>query len=335
MDIPVELRIGGRAREGGVSRRGFLGLLGGIAAVLGLPLEELLAAYTKSLAKTPRIPVIWLGFQDCTGDTESFIRAGERQDPIESSIVDPGIVDLLLDIVSLEYHETLMAPSGAGAEKSRTDTIAKYKGKYLAIVEGSIPTKDNGVYCMIGGKTALSIAKEVCANAKAVIAAGSCAVSGALASAKPNPTLAKGLLEAIPTLTNVANLPGCPVNAVNLMASIVYLIAYGKFPSLDGSRRPKFAYDGSIHERCPRKDYYEHGPHVGAWGDANHRAGRCFVRMSCRGPRTHGNCSRSNIKWIGGTSWPVLAGHGCIGCTEPRFWDTMFPLYNNPDPADD
>ncbi len=25
--------------------------------------------------------------------------------------------------------------------------------------------------------------------------------------------------------------------------------------------------------------------------------------------------------------WPVSVGHGCVGCTEPNFWDTMTPFY--------
>jgi len=25
--------------------------------------------------------------------------------------------------------------------------------------------------------------------------------------------------------------------------------------------------------------------------------------------------------------WPVSVGHGCVGCTEPAFWDTMTPFY--------
>ena len=27
------------------------------------------------------------------------------------------------------------------------------------------------------------------------------------------------------------------------------------------------------------------------------------------------------MKWNDGTSWPVESGHGCIGCSEPGFWD--------------
>jgi hypothetical protein len=42
-------------------------------------------------------------------------------------------------------------------------------------VEGAIPLADGGVYCTIGGRTALDIAREVCGNAAATIAVGACA----------------------------------------------------------------------------------------------------------------------------------------------------------------
>jgi hydrogenase small subunit len=301
--------------------------MGVIAAVLGLPEGDLLAAYTQALAKTPRLPVVWMGLQDCTGDSESLLRAGERRDPLQSGITDPGIVDLLLDVISMEYHETLMAPSGAAAEKSREDVITKYKGKYLAIVEGAIPTAAGGAYCVIGGKTALSIAKRFCTNAAATVAVGTCASSGGLAAAAPNPTGAKSLLEAIPTLKNVVVLPGCPMNVVNLVATLVYYVSFNRFPALDSLRRPKFAYEKTVHSQCPRREAFEEGPHVRSWGDAAHRRGGCMVEMGCRGPRTHANCPV--IKWNLGTCWPVQAGHGCIGCAEGKFWDSMFPYYSH------
>ena len=46
------------------------------------------------------------------------------------------MTSLLLETVSLDYHETLMVPSGDLAEKSRIDTIQNYPGQYICIVEG-------------------------------------------------------------------------------------------------------------------------------------------------------------------------------------------------------
>jgi hydrogenase small subunit len=295
--------------------------MGIIAAALSLPEEVLMGAFTRSLAKTPRLPVLWLAFQDCAGDTESLLRSGERSNLIRRDIVDPGIVDLLLEVISVEYHETLMAPAGAPAEALRRNAIAKHRGKYLAIVEGSIPTAENGVYCMINGRTALSLAEEVCGSAWATLAVGTCATSGGLPAAQPNPTGAKGLLEACPSLKNVVNIPGCPANGVNLVSTMVYLIAFNELPALDNLRRPTFAFGRRVHDECPR---HRRGK-ARAWGDASYCAGGCLEELGCRGPQTRTNCA--TVKWNGQTCWPIEAGHGCIGCTEAGFWDRMAPFH--------
>ena len=332
MDDRVELTVKKLTSSGHVSRRDFVRTIGVLAALMSIPQNKLLAAFTQSLAKNRRLPVIWLEFQDCTGDTESVLRGAERSNMADSTVTDPGIVDLLLSVIALEYHETIMSPSGAAAEKSRNDVIAKYKGKYLTIVEGSIPTAANGNYCTVGGKTAMSIAKSVCSQGAATVALGTCAVSGGLGAAAPNPTGAKGVLQAFPTMPNVLNLPGCPANVVNVVSTIVYFIAYGKLPALDSQRRPSFAYGKTIHSQCPRRDYYEDGPHVLAWGDAAHRSGGCMVKMGCRGPNTYSNCPTA--RWNGGAGWPVESGHGCFGCTTASFWDANFPYYKGASSGD-
>ena len=115
-------------------------------------------------------------FQERTTCSESFTSASH-----------PIVSDVLLDVLSLNYFETLMAASGFQAEKSLKDTIANNKGKYIVPVEGAVPTDNNGVYCMIGGKTAQSILQEVSQDAAAVVAWGSCASNGCVQAAKPNP----------------------------------------------------------------------------------------------------------------------------------------------------
>ena len=171
----------GRLAHNHVSRRQFLKFCGLMTATLALP-----AHYTgrvaKALMTAPRPPVVWLEFQDCTGDTESFLRSSQ-----------PGVDELLLDILSLDYHETLMAPAGAMSEKSLQDTVSNFPGQYLCVVEGSIPTAAGGIHCMIRGRTALSMAQEVCNNALATLAVGTCAWDGGLAAAAPNPTGAVGV----------------------------------------------------------------------------------------------------------------------------------------------
>jgi len=308
----------------GMSRREFIKLCGIVAAVLGLPASAV-NTISNALAAATRLPAIWLEFQDCTGDSESFLRAYQRSDPLQPSKTDPGITSLILDVLSVDYHETLMAPAGFMAEKSRQDTIQSYAGKYVCVVEGSIPAGNNGVYCTIGGRTALSILQDVTSHAMATIALGSCATDGGLAGANPNPTGAVGVKDAIPGIQNLINLPGCPANVVNLVATIVYFLTYNQWPSTDNLGRLAFAYGEVVHDQCPREDFYEEGNYVLEWGDERHRQGWCLFKMGCRGPRTGSNCP--TVKWNEGTCWPVAAGHGCIGCTEPHFWDTMTPFY--------
>ena len=308
----------------GVSRRDFLKLCGSIAAVLALP-KGSAETISLALAATTRLPVIWLEFQDCTGDSESFTRAYQRSDPAVSGATDPSITSLLLDVISVDYHETLMAPSGFYAEQSRQQTIQNYAGQYLCVVEGSIPTGNNGAYCCIGGRTALSIVQEVVSNARATVALGTCAWDGGLAGASPNPTGAVGVRQAAPNAPNLLVIPGCPANPTNLVASIVYLLTYNTWPSRNSAGLPSFAFGETIHDECPREDHYEEGRFVLAWGDQGHRQGWCLYKMGCRGPVTRSNCSK--VKWNEGISWCVAAGHGCIGCDSSGFWDQHSPFY--------
>ncbi len=307
-----------------MNRRDFVKLCAMITATLALPVSQV-GRVMKALSAAPRLPVVWLNASDCTGDSESFIRASQRTDPLKSGVTDPSIVDLLLDSISLDYHETLMVPSGWKAEKSLTDTIQQNSGNYVLVVEGGIPTGSNGVYCTVAGKTALSRVTDAAAHAKAIIAAGTCAWEGGLPAAAPNPTTAVGVKDVITNLNILVNLPGCPVNVANLVATIVYLITYNQLPPVDSSKRPLFAYGDEIHDHCPRHDHYEAHRFVQAWGDAGHQQGWCLYKMGCKGPRTKSNCTA--IKWNDGTSWCIQAGHGCIGCTSARFWDANGSIY--------
>lgn len=308
----------------GVSRRAFLKMCSLVAVTLALPMRYA-NTIARALAAGQRLPVVWLEFQDCTGDSESFIKAAQRSDPYDPSLTDPSIIDLLLDHISLEYHETLMAPAGAQAEASLNDVLEKYSGQFVAIVEGSIPTAENGIYCTIHGQTALSIAQQVLPEARAVIAVGACAWDGGLAAAAPNPTGAVGVSQAVPGLTNLVALPGCPANVVNMAATLVHLLTFNELPAHDSSGRPYFAYGEEIHEECERHDFYEEERFVLAWGDEGHRNGWCLFKMGCKGPETDSNCP--TVKWNDGTCWPIAAGHGCIGCAAPHFWDQLPPVY--------
>jgi hydrogenase small subunit len=311
----------GRLTTGGISRRQFLKYCGAMVATLALP-THYVERVAEALTTAVRPPLVWLEFQDCAGDTESLLRASQ-----------PSVDDLLLETISLNYHETIMVPAGHSAERSLADTVHRYQGQYICIVEGSIPTADGGVYCMVRGRTALSIVREVCGSALATIAVGSCAWDGGLAAAAPNPTGAVGVRDAVPGLANLLSLPGCPANVVNLTATLVHFLTFGELPSRDGDGRPRFAYGEEIHEECERRRHYKNDHFVLEWGDEGHRQGWCLRKMGCRGPETHHNCP--SVLWNQGTGWPVGSGHGCIGCSERNFWDRYAPFYSEVEDDDD
>ena len=293
----------------GISRRNFIKFCTATTAALALPMTFI--PKVAQALEDSRLPVIWVEFQGCTGDSEAFLRANQ-----------PTATDIILDVLSIDYHETIMAASGHLAEEAKEQTIEKYKGKYLAIVEGSIPA--DGGYCSIGGKSALDIVKHVCGNAAATIAVGNCATFGGLPKAAPNPTGAMSVQDAVPGAT-ILNLPGCPVNATNLTATIVHFLTFGSLPATDRLGRPQFAYGKRIHDNCERRAHFDAGQFSEAFGDPGHRQGYCLYKLGCKGPETFHNCP--TVRYNEGVSWPVMAGHGCIGCSEPDFWDTMTPFY--------
>lgn len=294
--------------ERGISRRDFMKFCAAMAGALALPASAI-PQVARALEATRRPPIIWLEMQDCAGCTESLLRANQ-----------PSVAELVLDVLSVNYHETIMTPSGKRAEKSLADTIKE--GGYITIVEGSIPTGDNAFYCCIGGRSAEEILKEAASNTAAIIAVGSCAFYGGWPATPPNPTGAKGVKDII-TNVPVLNLPGCPYNVDNLTATVVHYLTFKTLPDMDELGRPLFAYGRRIHDNCERRAHFDRNEFVRAWGDAGHRNGWCLYQMGCKGPVAYQNCP--TIRWNQGTNWPVGAGHGCIACGSPHFWE--MPAY--------
>jgi hydrogenase small subunit len=307
MSTGVKDTIGTHLRKVGASRRDFLQLCSKImvAAPVGLALTHKATAQqiARIVGKTRRPSVIWLHFQDCTGCTETLLRTSA-----------PDVAHLILDVISLDYHETLMAASGAQAEAALKSAIEENAGKYVLVVEGAIPTRDDGVFMELAGRPALQVAKEVASQAAAVIAIGSCASWGGVPSADPNPTGAVGV-DSVISGKPIVNLPGCPPNPYNLLAVVLEYVTMGRLPELDQYGRPKFAYDRVIHENCPRRAHFDAGRFAAAFGDEGHRKGWCLYKLGCKGPVTHAACASRHFNEIPGV-WPIGMGVPCVGCTE-------------------
>jgi hydrogenase small subunit len=296
----------------GVSRREFVAFCAKMTAVLGLG-ELLTPRVAKALATQQRPSVVWLSLQECTGCTESVLRTG-----------DPTIGNLVLDVISLDFQENLMAAAGSHAEGALHDAMEKNLGEYLLVVTGSVPLNEGGIYTTIAGRTAHEILVEGAKGAKAVIAIGACAHWGNIQAARPNPTGAVGVSDIVKDKP-VVNIAGCPPIADVVTATIVHYLTFGKVPALDYDGRPMFAYGARIHDQCPRRANFDAGQFVEQFDDDAARKGWCLYHVGCKGPATFSPCPI--FMWNSGTSWPIGAGHPCLGCTERNFWDTMTPFY--------
>lgn len=297
---------GGTSVASGPDRRDFVkSMCVMAAAAVGLP-STAAEAFAQTVMTAKRRPsVIWLSFQECTGCTESLLRTSH-----------PQLDELILELISLDYHEALSVPAGHLAEEARHAAMKENEGSYILVVEGAIPTKDGGIYCMIGGHTGVDILKEAAEHAGAIVAIGSCAAWGGIPSSPPNPTGATGAPQIL-TDKAVVSLPGCPPNPYNLLGTVLQYATFGTLPELDEKGRPKFAYARVIHEDCPRRPHFDAGRFARQFGDEGHKAGHCLYYMGCKGPQTYANCSLQGFNEMG-NSWPVGTGHPCFGCTEPE-----------------
>jgi hydrogenase small subunit len=311
-------------KKEGVSRRDFLKLCGLMAGTMGMsampPLDasglpaslgstgaKSVEKIARALETKPRAPIIWLEFQDCAGCTEALTRSNA-----------PTVVDLVLNSITIEYHETLSAAAGFQAEEAKAQAMEKYAGQYILVVEGSIPVADNGVYCTIGGRTAEDILREAAAGAAAIISTGNCSAFGGLAKANPNPTDAKSVMDLI-TDKPIINIPGCPAIPEVFTGVVAHFLVFGALPEMDDLHRPKTFYGKTVHDRCLRRPFYEMGKFALTFDDEGAREGWCLFKLGCKGPTTYNACA--SIRWDSGLSFPIQSGHPCLGCSEPDFWD--------------
>jgi len=290
----------------GVSRRTFLKYCATLASMMALP-PVAGRAMAEAMAASRRPSVIWLPFQECTGCTESITRSHS-----------PTIEGMIFDMISLDYQETLMAAAGFQAEEALHTAMKDNYGKYLLIVDGSIPLGVDGAYSCIGGQSNLEMLKEVGKGAAAIIAVGSCASFGGIPKANPNPTGAVSVSDIIKDKP-IVNIPGCPPIPVVMTGVLAHYLTFGSLPELDDKGRPKAFFGETIHDRCYRRPFYDQGKFAKTFDDEGARNGWCLFELGCKGPVTHNACATT--KWNGGTSWPVESGHGCLGCSEPDFWD--------------
>ena len=298
-------------RRQGITRRSFLKYCSLTAAAMGLG-PAFAPRIADAMENKPRIPVLWLHGLECTCCSESFIRSAH-----------PLVKDVILSMISLDYDDTIMASAGHEAEAIIDETIEKYSGNFILACEGNPGLdegKTGGMSCIIGGKPYTEQLRKTAKHAKAIISWGSCASWGCVQAARPNPTRATPIHK-VPDIGNapIIKVPGCPPIAEVMTGVITYMLTFDKLPSLDAQGRPLMFYSQRIHDKCYRRPHFDAGQFVERFDDESARRGYCLYKVGCKGPTTYNACS--TVRWNGGLSFPIQAGHPCIGCSEDGFWD--------------
>ena len=302
--------IGEAMRRNGISRRTLMKYCGGIAASMALP-ASVVPAMAERVLQSRRQSVIWFSCQECTGCVESLTRS-----------YSPTLENMLFNMISLDYQEALMAAAGQQAMDAIHAAAKENEGQFILVVDGSIPSGLNGAYSCVNGRTNLDELEELGNMAGAIVAIGTCASYGGVGAAFPNPTGAKGTMSHLRDLgirTPCINVPGCPPMPEVMTGVLTSFLTFGRLPEVDRHGRPVAFFGNTIHDRCYRRPFYEQGKFAKSFDDAGARAGWCLFDLGCKGPTTNNACA--TIKWNGGSYWPIQGGHGCIGCSEPNFWD--------------
>jgi hydrogenase small subunit len=304
-----------------VTRRDFLKLSAGSTAALGLMLFDY-QGFDKALAQAvAEVPVVWLQGGGCTGCSTSMLNSlsPKIQDVLVSQVV-PG------NHISLRFHQTVMAGEGEPAMRALADQVAA--GGYVLVVEGSVPVKDDGIYCELGvenghGRPFLTHVKEAGANAMAAIALGACATHGGVPAAAPNVSGSQGVAQVFADngiSTPVINLPGCPPHPDWFVGTVATVLVGGLGAvEVDAQRRPLAFYGRLIHETCPRRGDFDAGRFAKKFSEP-----LCLYELGCKGPVTNADCPTR--MWNSGTSWCVGSSSPCIGCASLEFPDALSPL---------
>jgi len=277
-----------------ISRRDFLAWT--VAAAVALNVEFNLDNVNNVLAAETDPPIIWLQGAGCSGCTVSTL-----------NVTNPTTIDdVLLNKISMKYNSTIMTASGDLAMQTLDQSATQYKGQFILVIEGAVPTGASGNYCVIGEVNGVPLTMQQAVlkygpMAKYVVAAGTCASFGGVAAAAPNKTGNSSVSTILSgkTTNSVVNLSGCPVHPTVLIQTLLDLILIG-MPALDTNKRPTKYYGTTVHSTCERRD----------------KSG-CFEDHGCMGPGCQNVCS--SMKWNNGQSWCVHANYACIGCSNPTF----------------
>ena len=296
---------------GQLSRRDFLKLCAATGATLSLS-ELLKPQIIEAFSGAGKPPVIWIQGGSCSGCSISLLNA-----------VAPEIGEVLTNVISLKFHQTLMAASGDLALQAIYDTQKNYAGQYLLVIEGTVPTGAGGKYATLGERNGSDImfaewVKTTAKSAKAVVAIGACATFGGIPASRPNPTGSMTVKEMVGSVPLI-NIPGCPSHPDWFLGTVVHVLQYG-IPKLDRLLRPRMFFESCVHDNCGRREQFDKGIFA-----TNFSQRGCLYQLGCKGPMAFADCPTRQFN--NGTNWCVGAGSPCLACVEPGFPDVTSPFF--------
>lgn len=311
-----------------VTRREFLEWVGG-ATVGATLLQAMPASIARAMDEAIKeFPLLWLQLSNCSGCSVSAINT-----------IHPSIQNVLLDQIipsyqlTLRFQQTVMSASGELAIQALDKTHEEWKGRYVLIIEGAIPTKDRGAYGTLGDDKQGPIrladhVRRLAPDAMAVLALGTCAAYGGIAAAAPNPSGAVGVGKFFASEgieTPIINIPGCPSHPDWFIGTVAHVLLLGlpKPEDVDQHGRMKIFFGSTVHRACTNRDYMDEGIMAQKPGDIG-----CLIELGCQGPFTMADCPRRS--WNSGVNWCIGSGGPCIGCTEPGFPDEFCPFLSLP-----
>jgi hydrogenase small subunit len=296
---------------------------------LGLP-DEILPHVTEHVHEliSGKAPVIWIQGQACSGCSVSLMNSEHFR-----------VQDLGFSKLSLRYQPDLMAAEGSDAARVIDEIEVEGSGRYLLVVEGSVPINDHGRFCTFGlkdskhklmqnqvhdDKTMLEWFAELVPGAAAAVMVGNCAAYGGIPSMNEGITGARGAADIIREMDEdkpIVNVAGCPPHPDWIMGTLIdtllWLTGDKEKPELDDYGRLQRFYGTTIHDNCERRVAFDSKRFLEDWHELEPEENRCMIRLGCRGPRTQADCPTR--RWNNATSWCVAVNSPCYGCTNPDY----------------
>jgi len=231
-------------QAGELSRQDFIQYCLMISTVLSIPMIDFEKVFL-ALSTPPRTPVVWLEFSE-QNYIEPFSQAGLKFRRHISDVNHLKAFEILKQFIFLDYHKNVRKLDDQQLNKYLLEHYDFHQGEYICVLAGLIPQISFNEANDAFSEAPDPIIQVFTSNAKATIALNPCfseRYEDAVSYSTQQPKF-----RALPWLKNQLHLPGCPADAVNIAAAIVYIITYGEPPAINENGQPYYLFNTDIEE---------------------------------------------------------------------------------------